>query len=200
MLFLKPLIKTTLIASVLFFALVYLGMKYHWIGYLDGNNDKAIELAIPANAAALKNDPTKSNTFKSNDAVNSDLSSDQNASENPEDFTPEIIQTVRSSSNAAVNMSKEQIKTGCTNLLKRTITDAGLLELAIGDCVISNFRDSIREIKSNEESVRSTKNRQAQIQKNNIRNACIQRLNRKNYTNEVEKQLLLGICMSRELK
>lgn len=184
MLFLKPLLKTIIISSLLFFVLVYLGMKYHWIGFYSDDN-KNMELTIPDSPAMLN----------TNNSTNVNSETDQTS----EDFQPQIIQSVRSSTTVS-NMTKEQIRESCTNLLKRTISNVGLLELAVGDCVISNYRDSIREITVSSESLSSAKSRQTQIQANNIRNACIQRLNHKNYSNEVEKQLLLGICMSREFK
>jgi hypothetical protein len=184
MLFLKPLLKTIIISSLLFFVLVYLGMKYHWIGFYPDDN-KNMELTIPDSPAML-------NTNNSTN-VNSEMN------QASEEFQPQIIQSVRFST-AVSNLNKEQIRESCTSLLRRTILNVGLLELAVGDCVISNYRDSIREIDVNTESLSSAKNGQVQIQKNNSKNACIRRLNHKNYSNEVEKQLLLGICMSREFK
>lgn len=121
--FFKPLVKTILVSSILFFALVYLGMKYHWIGFNQNDKDKNVELKIPERTQMLG----------SKNAI---------TDKEEKNFHPQIIQTVRSSS-LVINMNKEQVTESCTQLLRKKMTDIDLLELAIGDCVISNYRDSI---------------------------------------------------------
>ena len=187
--FLKPLVKTLFVSSILFFALVYLGMKYHWIGFTPNNNDKNLELKIPKH----------SQTLASNTADNSLLSSESIGEEIEKDYQPQIIQTPRSSS-LVINMTKAQVIESCTQLLKKKMTDTNLLELAVGDCVISNYRDSIIETPLEEGAMGSTSNRQVQLRKNNILKTCRQNISFTNTSNEIEKQLLLGICMSGKFK
>ena len=186
MLFLKPLIKTILVSCILFFALVYLGMKYHWVGF--NQNDKSTELKIPKRSSTL-------------DSENIDKISQFNniVTDNEEDFHPQIIQTV-SSNSLVYHMTKMQVAKSCTQLLSNKVKDVGLLELAIGDCVISNYRDSIIETQVEEGEIRSTKSRQAQLRRNNVLKTCQQSLSFESYSNEIEKQLLLGICISGKFK
>jgi hypothetical protein len=181
--FLKPLLKTILIASLLFFVLVYLGMKYHWIGFTADDKDKNLELVIPQQSKVLEKNSSSGEL----------LSQDQDGEEN---FQPQIIQTIKSSTLLS-NMTKTQVKEGCLQLLKRTIIDNGTLELAVGDCVLSNYRDPIIETHNEEGVVKSTKSRQAQIRRESVVERCKQQLNSKNHINEVEKQLFFGVCVSK---
>lgn len=183
--FLAPFIKALLISILLFFILVFLGMKYHWIG--SSHNDETIKLNIPKNTVTLG--PKEMSKYSQN--INS--LSVTHAEDSI--FEPQIIQTVRPSS-LVVNMTKAQVVKSCTELLKNQSKNTELLEIAIGNCVISNYQESIINTKNEESRIRSTKNRQAQLIKTNILKACQQSLGTTEYSNEIERQLLLGICMS----
>jgi hypothetical protein len=192
MTFLKPLVKTVFLSSILFFALVYLGMKYHWIGFNPNDNDKKLELKIPKH----------SQTLASNTANHSLLSSEGSEDESEKGYQPQIIQTSRSSS-LVINMTKAQVIESCTQLLRKKMADTNMLELAVGDCVISNYRDPIIETSLEWGAMRSTSNRQVQLRRNNILKICKQSISSANtakFSNEIEKQLLLGICISGKLK
>ncbi len=181
----KPLFKTILISSVLFFSLVFLGMKYHWIGGIQGNKGETQELVIPRQPKGLQ-----SEVF-----FNDTLNQKQNSNK---DFLPQIIPTTNSNSLVA-NMSKTQIKKSCLTLLKRTIFDTAWLELAVGNCVISNYKDIIIETRLAEGEVRSTRSRQTQTRGNNLIRTCQQAITQQKPDNEIEKQLLLGICLSKKV-
>jgi len=183
--FLKPLFKTIIISSLLFFVLVFLGMKYHWIGIIQDDKGKNKELIIPHQSKNLDAETSTSNL----------LSQNQNSDEI---FQPQIIQTEKTST-LVNNMTKTLVKESCLQLLRRTIIDSDTLELAVGNCVISNYRDPIIETRMEEGMVKPTQSRQAQTRRNNIIESCQQRIYSENIitnANEVEKQLLLGICVS----
>ncbi len=173
---LKPFIKTLLISALLFFALVFLGMKYHWIGFFQTKNDKNIELAIPEVAPP----PDVANNGVEEEIVEGE-------------FQPEIIVT-QESGTLVENMTKEQVEKSCQQLYQAE-SDMTLLELAIGDCVLSNFNDPYQEVNF-EGNASSTNNRQKLIQKRNILNKCQQKIDQMAYNNEVERQLLMGVCAS----
>ena len=189
--FLTPLIKTIIISSVLFFVLVYLGMKYHWVGFYQ--DDGKIPLILPNTNKTLG-----TNINHKNNQVNPLFVTGERKS-----FQPQIIQITTQKNPAEipqiVDMTKAQVTQNCANLLSKKINDSEILQLAIGNCVISNYRESLiakRPTNQAGSEVKSTKNRQAQIQKNNRVKACNQRINSKNISDSIEKQLLLGICLS----
>ena len=126
--FLKPLIKTLLASCILFFSLVYLGMEYHWIGFNKNDKGKNIELKIPERAQTLAS--KSSDNFSQHNNV---VTANEEGS-----FQPQIMQTARSSS-LVTHMTKMQVTESCTQLLTKKIADVELLELAIGDCVLSNY-------------------------------------------------------------
>ena len=180
--FLSPLIKTLLVSALLFFILVFLGMKYHWIGF--NHNDKNIKLNIP------KSTPVLGAVEQVKLSQDNNLSSALNLASNTEErrFQPQIIQTARPSS-LVINMTKVQVVESCRQLLKKKIINTDLLELAVGNCVISNYRDSIIDTKEEEEKMSSAKS--------NVLKACQHSVAISgNYSNEIERQLLLGICVS----
>ncbi len=174
---LKPFIKTFIVSSVLFFILVFLGMKYHWVGFFQNKNNQNIELDIPQNTALSASDATPRLT-------------------GIEEFQPEII-SAEESATLIVNMTKNQIKSHCIALYKNSSADEVLKEFAIGDCVISNYKEVIKEDTSQETSVfKSTNNRQIQINNKNITLACEQKVSQMVYSNDIERQLLQGVCVS----
>jgi len=172
---LKSFIKTALISIVIFFALVFLGMKYHWIGYFQRGNNQDMTLSIP------------------DIPVSPELANNGVEEENVEgDFQPEIIQTL-SSDSLLDNMTKIQVEENCQQLYQEE-TDELLLELAVGNCVLSNYNDPYQEV--SEEKGTSSNNRQKQTQKKNAIDTCSQKVDEISYNNEIERQLLVGICVS----
>ena len=122
MLFLKPFIRTIILAAILFFLLVYLGMKYHWIEIFYNKTNK-IELSIPAQSA-----------------VNGELDNVK-IEGSSKDFQPSLIQGQEQEESALLaDMTKGQIAERCQQLYRKTAMDNGLRELAVGDCVVSIYR------------------------------------------------------------
>ena len=172
---LKSFIKTALISIILFFALVFLGMKYHWIGFFQAGDNQDVTLSIPD----LPVSPELANNGVEEEKIEGD-------------FQPEIIQTL-SSDSLIENMTKNQVEENCQQLYKEE-TDELLLELAVGNCVLSNFNDPYQEL--SEERGAASNNRQKQTQKKNVINTCSQKVDEISYSNEIERQLLVGICVS----
>ena len=173
MLFLKPFIRTIILATILFFLLVYLGMKYHWVEIFQNKANK-IELNIPTQSKVIGG----FNNIK--------------VEGSPKDFQPSLIQGKEQEASAQLaEMTKEQIAERCQQLFKKTAMDKGLRELAVGDCVVSIFREK--------NSLRSPQNRETQIKRQNATQQCQRTINKTKFSNEIEKQLLLGICVSDKL-
>jgi len=172
---LKSFIKTALISIILFFSLVFLGMKYHWIGFFQTGNNQDMTLSIPD----LPVSPELANNGVEEEKIEGD-------------FQPEIIPTL-SSDSLIENMTKNQVEENCLQLYQEE-TDELLLELAVGNCVLSNFNDPYQEL--SEERGTASNNRQKQTHKKNIINTCSQKVDEMSYNNEIERQLLIGICLS----
>ena len=178
MLFLKPFIKTIILAAILFFLLIYLGMKYHWVETFQ-NKVNRIELNIPAQSAVI-------GEF---DNVKLDEGS-------PKDFQPSLIQgqeqeQEQEASALLADMTKGQIAERCQKLFRKTAMDKDLRELAVGDCVVSIYRKKT--------ILSSIQNRQAQVKRKNATQQCQRTINHTKFSNEVERQLLVGICVSDKL-
>jgi len=173
MLFLKPIIKTLIISTVLFFILVYLGMKYHWVVYLQ-NKPTNVELAIPEQPFVI----SKFESIK----IEDDL----------EKIQPSLIQE-HGTSALLVNMDKGQIKKSCQQLFRKMAMNNDQIEIAVGDCVVSNFKTS------DNNPLQSTQNRQIQTQRRNAEQQCQQMIAKTYYNSDIEKQLLIGICISSKL-
>ncbi len=175
--YLKPLIKTTFIASLLFFVLVFLGMKYHWIEFFQNKSNNNTELVIPEQKPL----PDVARNGVEEERVD-------------EDFQPQLIQTQEPGS-LIENMTKEQVELHCSELYQAT-EDKVLLELAVGNCVLNNFKDPYQDTNLEESDFKSSNNRQIQTQKKNMMIQCQQQVEQLTYSNEVERQLLLGVCVS----
>jgi len=173
MLFLKPFIRTIILAAILFFLLVYLGMRYHWIETFQ-NKTNEIELNIPTQSKVIG----EFNNVK--------------VEGSPKDFQPSLIQGQEQEANAQLaEMTKEQIAERCQQLFRKTAMDKGLIDLAVGDCVVSIFREKTL--------INSTQNRQIQLKRQNATQQCQRTINKTQFSNEIERQLLLGICVSDKL-
>lgn len=173
MLFLKPFIRTIILATILFFLLVYLGMKYHWVETFQNKANK-IELNIPAQSSVIG----EFDNVKIEGSI--------------KDFQPSLIQGKKHKVSALLaDMTKGQIAERCQQLFRKTAMDKGLRELAVGDCVVSIYRKN--------PSIRSTQNRQIQIKRQNATQQCQRTINQTKVSNEIERQLLVGICVSDKL-
>jgi len=170
MLFLKSFIRIIILATILFFLLVYLGMKYDWVEIFQNKTNK-VELNIPVQSAV-------NGEFDNVKTKNS-----------PKDFQPSLFQGQEQEAIALLaDMTKEQVAERCQQLFKKTTIDKNLLDLAIGDCVVSIFREKT--------SLNSTQSSQIQIQRQNAIQQCQRSINQSQFSNEIERQLLIGICVS----
>ncbi|MCF6190187.1 MAG: hypothetical protein L3J51_06905 [Cocleimonas sp.] len=173
MLFLKPFIRTIILATLLFFLLIYLGIKYHWVETFQNKANK-IELNIPAQSAVI------------GEFDNVKIEGDSKV------FQPSLIQGQKQEASALLaDMTKGQIAERCQKLFRKTAMDKGLRELAVGDCVVSIYRKKT--------SLSSIQNRQTQIKRQNATQQCQRTINQTKYSNEIERQLLVGICVSDKL-
>ena len=89
-------------------------------------------------------------------------------------------------------MNKEQITEHCINLLSQSIKDTLTLELATVNCVVSNFQETFQNI--NSEPVKESINKKRVLQEQ-----CRLEYNRSPQYSLLEKQLLIGICISDNL-
>ncbi len=155
--------------------LIYLGVKYHWGDHLKTVPDKSIELSIP--------DKKISNIQLENIVKNTS---------NP--FDPEIEKN--STDNALLaSMKKEQITEQCINLLSRDLTDSLTLELATVNCVVSNHQETFQNSqKMNNELAEEFKNKKLLFSQQ-----CNEQYNKNSQYSQLEKQLLVGICVSDRL-
>lgn len=167
----KPFIRITILSLILTSLLIYLGVKYHWVDHFNKSSGFAIELEIPA----------KKNIDTNN------LSLDK-----PKDpFAPDIIQN--NTSNAALDsMNKEQITEQCENLLSRELKDPLTLELATVNCVVSNFQETFQNVKVQKNVIED----QLKKKKSIYQRQCNQQFIQSTQYSIIEKQLLIGICVS----
>ena len=171
---LKPFLKALLISSAIFLLVVFLGIKYHWVKVLQHKNDKQISLQLPDNQTEIASPPPEL------------LQEDE--------FQPEIINQQLIQSKLS-NMTKEQITIGCQRLFKTALNE-GQKELLIGNCVVSNYQESIQAISN----IGSTVNRQKLTQKQNAQKNCQNQITRQQKNlKPLENELLLGICVSNQM-
>ena len=83
----------------------------------------------------------------------------------------------------------KQITEHCSNLLSQNIKDALTLELATVNCVVSNFQETFQNINNDSETKNLSKKRSVQEQ-------CRLQYNKSPQYSLLEKQLLIGICIS----
>lgn len=167
----KPFLRITVLSLILAFLLIFLGVKYHWGNQLKIKSDTLVELAIPSQQS-------------------SNQKSDINSSENNNQFNPEII---KDESNTLLDsMNKEQIEKHCTNLLSKSFKDPLALELATANCIVSNYQETFQSV--------NQQNKTHEIdllnKKQAISRSCKQQFNQSPQYSNLEKQLLIGICVS----
>ena len=169
MLVLKPFIRIIFLSSLLAALVIYLGIKYHWGDYFQKESASHVELTIP--------------TQESSSVATNDVSEDK-----LEIFKPEIIQA--NDSNALLaSMNLEQMTQACNTLLIQRIPDALTLELAIANCVVSNYQETYQN-ESEKLSGFSVD------QKKLIQQKCANQYSQSTQYTSIEKQLLIGICVS----
>ena len=169
MLVLKPFLRITILSLILAFLLIYLGVKYHWGDHLHVDSNSSIELSIP------QKDPIIANVVTTE-------------GEKISSFEPEIVKTNEVNSLLA-SMNMEQITEHCNNLLSPSINDALTLELAVVNCVVSNFQETFQN--GNIELNEINKQKKTLIQEQ-----CRLKYNQNPQYSLLDKQLLIGICVS----
>ena len=180
--FIKPLIKTVLVSSLVFLVIVILGSKYHWAEIIKFKHNEEVNLTFPSEQEEQKSTSHQINTKQI-----------EKLEEIEEKFEPRLMSNVNYSSSVSL-MSKEQVSQKCQQLFSDSGMDELLLDLAIGDCVVSNYNETIQE------EAESNNNRQSQTVKKNAERICTQKLKQKNDSHTVlEQQLLIGICVSDQL-
>jgi len=197
----KPFLRTIILAGILFFLLVYLGMQYHWGETLKKSTSKPaqeqLELSIPK-AEDLVEEPQDLTVpiidvepFDSEDA----LSEEEN--QNNDLFQPEII---KNGPTIALidSMTKDQIAIECQQLYNQSfnMADDPSVDLLIGNCVVSNYQEPF------EESIKTPQiiQKEQRIKQRAISNCRYQILQPDNNgLSGIEKQLLIGICVSNQI-
>ena len=164
----KPIFKTVFLSVFFFFLLVALGLKYHWVDFLKSSQN-SVELALPEQPMPLE--PSVAATAKK------------------PAFPLEIIPSKEQPITA--NMSKEQILETCLQLYRKLgITDKKMIDVIAGDCVVSNYQETIQDVSRQKKTVEQFQKRRS------IEQSCFQQLVGDVRLNAIEKQLLWGVCVS----
>jgi len=174
--FVKPLFKTLFLSSVIFGLTVILGMKYQWVDYLKSADKKSVELALPQHSLPRL--------------------APQERITDREDFQLEIIRSHRQPITA--NMTKEAITLGCQQLYnKMGLQKNEFIDIAIGDCVVSNYQESIQDV-TTQNILDKNKQKASKVAFNKgvVEKACYQKTNVQTSLNALEKQLFFGVCVS----
>jgi hypothetical protein len=178
--FSKPVVLTLLFAILLFSVLVVLGVKYHWSGFSFNSDTGIQELTIP--------EEKERGTFKpvENSAVDDDTS---------EVFTPEILNANSNINSLLESMTKQQINQSCQVLMNKVRVNDPTVDLAILNCVVSNFQetfqDNSNQEKNNEEQLLDMSEKEFEVKQQ-----CIQENMFLEGFDLLQKQLLTGICIS----
>ncbi len=179
----KPLLRTLILASILFFLLVYMGMKYHWNELLK-KQETPTTLEIPS--------PQSSPEVITPQIIQA-TPEGKTGERNNNNFQPEIIKNTAATSPIDA-MTKEQIFSHCENLYKTSLNMADVpnIDLLIGNCVVSNYQEPFEISMKSPQEVKQEQNRKIQAIKK-----CRQILFMDNKTlSNIEAELRIGICAS----
>ena len=199
---LKPILRTTILAGVLFFLLVYLGMKYHWVDAFKKEDDQK----MLAQKGRNKTDQTLSSKVELSDVppitmspdvsdgIVTDFVADAESNDGESPFLPEIIKNTAATS-LIDSMTKDQIALYCQTLYYKSLDMVEDLnaEILIGNCVVSNYQEPFQETIKTQVVLQREQQLKLRASKN-----CrydIQQPENASYTN-IEKELLIGICVS----
>jgi len=175
MLALKPFIRISILSIILTSLLIYFGVRYHWGNHFHTKSDVSIELTLSDNK--LLN--TNINVVVAN---NSNL------------FNPEIIKNNKINT-LLESMNKEQITEQCINLLSKELKDPLTLELATVNCVVSNHQEIFQNAKELNDDLEVGFNKKKLL----FSQQCSNQYKQSQQYSILEKQLLLGICVSDKL-
>ena len=171
----KQIILFSLISSLLFLMLVYLGMHYHWVDVLNSNDNDQTILPIPP----IQPSANKLNSSSDEEGVGQTLPH----------FKPVIIPADQNKSLLAT-LTKGQISQHCLSIFNKLHNTRDTQELFIADCVLSNYKEPIQTYQEDQTSA------QNQLDQS-IRKKC--QMSSGSNTDKlsfVEKELLVGMCLS----
>lgn len=175
----KPLLRTTLLASILFFLLVYMGMKYHWIDILK-NKQKPPEKTLTLPTETEQPQPE---VFIEPEAPSVDA------------FEPEIIKDMATLP-VLDAMTKAQIRAYCETLYLESMAleNDPTVDLLIGNCVVSNYQEPFEVSDKPPQKVKQDQAKKAQAVRD-----CQKSTQADEGFTDIEFQLLVGICVSNAL-
>jgi len=129
---------------ILFFGMVSMGMKYHWVDKVNSSDTQNVSLEIPQKVA--------------NDVQTRHYQTKQSL-----DFQPVVLQHDSNNTHSSFStMTKQQVIDYCTAQFqnnaqaKKSTHPHQEMTLAIGDCVVSRYQDPYQEVNG---EVSSTLNR-----------------------------------------
>ena len=135
---LKSLTFTLIISMILFFGIVSMGMKYHWVDKINSGDTQNVSLEIPQKAA-------------------SDAQTQHNKTTQSLDFQPVVLQHDSNNTHSYFSMmTKQQVIDYCTAQVQKSTLANEQMTLAIGDCVVTRYQDPYQEMNG---EVSSTLNR-----------------------------------------
>jgi len=168
----KPFLRVTILSAILAGLLIYLGINYHWGNYLKIPPKQSSVLTLPDQEVSDKDDLNSISitSIKS-------------------DYDPQIVE-VESSNSLLDSMNKEQITENCVNFLSGEISDPSMLELAIVNCVMSNYQETFQNTKSEEEL------KAFQLERLNLKKQCMREYAQETNQPQIYTDLQVGICVS----
>lgn len=183
---LKPFFKTIIFASFSFLLIVILGMKYHWVSLVFDENTKSEEL--------ISNEQLSNLVASKKPSIDTLMLSQAHAASNeqPVIFEPIIIDQ-KIEFPALKNMTKTQLTEKCRQLFFKLYNHSNQDKIFIGNCVISNFHEVFQETPV--EHLIDAKN--IETQRIKADEFCRAQQNNKQNLLWIEKELLIGICISK---
>ncbi|MEE9326063.1 MAG: hypothetical protein V3U71_02130 [Cocleimonas sp.] len=178
--FSKPVVFTILFAILLFIVLVLLGVKYHWTGFSFKSDSGVKTLSIPE-------EKLKSTINMPENSLKPVVEADV--------FTPEILNGNSKVNSLVESMTKQQIKNSCQELMRKVMVNDPTVDLAIINCVVSNFQE-VFENNNNQEKSNEEQILELSKQEIDIKEQCIQENMYLEDFSLLQKQLLTGICIS----
>jgi len=183
---LKPLLRTIILASILFFLLVYMGMKYHWVDAF-----KKEETQVKQNISEIA--PAMPKPEVINDLVTDFVADSENKS-NDDFFLPKILKNTAATSLIDA-MTKDQIALHCETLYYKSLsmTDDPNADILIGNCVVSNYQEPFQKtIKTTQMLLQE---QQLKLQAIKYCRQDAQILANSDFSN-IEKELFIGVCVA----
>jgi len=201
--------------------LVYLGLKYHWGDAIKNSKEiqKQPELTTPVEESAKESteetplvdsmqdsteDPTDDSAIPiidvpPFDADETEINDNEADQTNPDGelYQPEIIDNGPTIA-LIDSMTKDQIALQCQHLYNTSFDMANdpTVDLLIGNCVVSNYQEPFEETPKTPQMLQQ----EQRVKQRAISNCQYQILQPDNSSlSNIEKQLLIGICVSNQI-